>query len=251
VLVWWLPVVVLAGIGSIAIPAAHALPSQSVKTRQAGPQGQAVDAQAAFLQDCASCHGADAHGSSRGPSLQGVGMAAVDFYLSTGRMPKRDVVNKAPPYRPLLSAAVIAALDRYVTALAAHGGPGIPSVDPVAGDVGEGGTLFRENCASCHGWGGSGGELTDRPLPSVTEATPTQVAEAVRIGPSQMPRFGTGALSDRQLDSVAAYVATLKHPDDKGGNALSHLGPAAEGAVAWLVGMVALLGIIRWIGKRG
>ena len=32
-----------------------------------------VDAHEVFLSDCAVCHGADGHGTSKGPSLVGVG----------------------------------------------------------------------------------------------------------------------------------------------------------------------------------
>jgi ubiquinol-cytochrome c reductase cytochrome c subunit len=180
-----------------------------------------------------------------------VGIAAVDFYLSTGRMPRRGAERKDVPYRAYFSPAAVAALDDYVTALAAHGGPQIPSVNLPAGDLAQGGELFRENCAACHEAVGVGGELTDRPIPALTEATPKQVAEAVRVGPSQMPKFGTAAINQQQLDSIAAYVNYLHHPLDKGGEGLSHLGPIAEGAVAWLVGIAALMGIARWIGKRG
>jgi ubiquinol-cytochrome c reductase cytochrome c subunit len=238
-----LPLVGTAVLVSLVVPAVHAGRSHAAT--------EPIDAATVYLQNCASCHGGAATGTNRGPTLQGVGTAAVDFYLSTGRMPKRDVSPKPAPYKPAFSPAVITALDQYVTMLAAHGGPAIPSVDPRSGDTAQGGELYRDNCAACHGWGGTGGELTARPLPSITEATPTQLGEAVRIGPSQMPAFGTSSLSAQQVDSIAAYVNYLKHPDDRGGLALAHLGPVPEGAVAALVGLLFLLGVIRWIGKRG
>lgn len=40
-----------------------------------------------FLEGCSSCHGLAAQGASDGPSLIGVGAAAVDFQVGTGRMP--------------------------------------------------------------------------------------------------------------------------------------------------------------------
>src|SRR5215469_591534 len=41
-----------------------------------------------FVQSCASCHGLDAQGTSQAPSLIGAG--AVDFQMSTGRMPAKE-----------------------------------------------------------------------------------------------------------------------------------------------------------------
>ncbi|HEY8621702.1 MAG TPA: cytochrome c, partial [Dermatophilaceae bacterium] len=40
-----------------------------------------------FLANCATCHGLNAEGSKTVPSLAGVGAAAVDFQVGTGRMP--------------------------------------------------------------------------------------------------------------------------------------------------------------------
>lgn len=204
-----------------------------------------------YQQDCAACHGADGLGTPRAPSLKGVGEAAVDFELTTGRMPKKDVASKQPPFSPILPEADIKALDQYVTALVAHGGPGIPTVNPTAGTSAHGHVLFDEDCAACHNWSGSGGILFDRPVPSVTEATPTQLGEAVRIGPVAMPIFGPKELNSQQVNDIAAYLQSMKHPYDAGGDPISHLGPFAEGAVVWLIAMVGILFITRWIGKRG
>ncbi|HET9078093.1 MAG TPA: c-type cytochrome [Acidimicrobiales bacterium] len=210
-----------------------------------------VPASTLFQQDCAACHGDTGRGTRRGPSLAGVGEAAVDFELSTGRMPKKDVSAKLEPYRATLPAADIKALDRYVTALVAHGGPGVPSVVPAAGDESKGEGLFMENCAACHGFGGAGGVLFDRPVPKITEATPTQIGEALRVGPAEMPVFGPHQITPAEVNDIAAYIDSLKHPYDKGGDPISHLGPVAEGAVIWLVAIVGLIFVTRWIGKRG
>lgn len=39
-----------------------------------------------YAVGCSSCHGTSGQGSSDGPSLVGVGSAAVDFQVGTGRM---------------------------------------------------------------------------------------------------------------------------------------------------------------------
>jgi len=239
----WLPLIVAASMGGMLIsPSGRA----DLAATRSGPSGAVL-----YQEDCAACHGADGRGTSRGPSLAGVGEAAVDFELTTGRMPKRDVATKQPPYGGILSAAEIAALDRYVTAMVAYGGPAIPTVDPSAGDLSKGAELFDEYCAACHGWGGGGGILYDRAVPKVTEATPTQVAEAMQVGPAQMPVFSPQVFSPSEVDAIAAYIRSVQHPVDRGGDPISHLGPVAEGAVVWLIGMVLLLFAIRWIGERG
>jgi ubiquinol-cytochrome c reductase cytochrome c subunit len=244
VLLWYLPLIAIAPLGTLIVSSGHA---RATEISPPGPSNPAL----LYDQECAVCHGATGRGTPRAPSLVGVGMADVDFQLTTGRMPKRSAAHKQPPYRAVLSQADIQALDTFVTALVAHGGPGIPSVDPAAGDLGQGQELFSENCAACHGWGGRGGELVDRPVPSIAEATPTQVAEAIRSGPDQMPIFGTDALTPTEVNDVTAYVMSLKHPDDRGGDPLSYIGPLASGAVAIIVGLVGILGIVRWIGQRG
>ena len=40
-----------------------------------------------FLANCATCHGANGQGTPDGPTMAGVGAAAVDFQVGTGRMP--------------------------------------------------------------------------------------------------------------------------------------------------------------------
>ncbi len=270
----WAPLIAAAAIGGwLLVPTGpEALLAASGPTSTTSPGRQAVSpgtplhpaviganmvgahgipATVLWQQDCAVCHGENGRGTNRAPSLVGVGEAAVDFELSTGRMPKKDSMSRTRPYSAILPQADIKALDRYVTALVAGGGPAIPSVNPAAGDVAKGQELFMENCAACHSWSGQGGILFDRSVPAITEATPTQLGEAVRIGPVVMPKFGPRELTPRQVDDIDAYVQSLKHLHDQGGDPISHLGPFAEGAVAWLIAMVGVVFVSRWIGKRG
>jgi ubiquinol-cytochrome c reductase cytochrome c subunit len=215
----------------------------------AQPQ-QGSDIQALYLKDCGICHGSDGRGTRQGPTLVGSGAAAVDFQVSTGRMPLPSPgapsVRRSPKYRP----ATIRALVAYVESITGGGGIPIPDVNPRAGNVGRGGELFRQQCAACHAWSGEGGALTDREAPKTQAATPTQIAEAVRTGPTNMPRFGQAAISDDDLNSLVAYTLYLDHPRDRGGQPLWHVGPLAEGGAAGLLGLGALLLACRWIGTR-
>jgi ubiquinol-cytochrome c reductase cytochrome c subunit len=258
------------GVTTAAAGPTAASSTASSTTSTASPEASANDAHTIYLRDCATCHGADARGTPYGPSLQGVGGAAVDYWVSTGRMPLVDEGRSpkspqglAPPgqyvadpdlqptrHRPDYPPATIAALVRYVSSIA-PGGPPVPSVNLADASLPVGGQTFRLQCAACHAWSGVGGALYQRAAPSLHAATPTQIAEALRIGPGQMPAFGTAAIPADQVDDVVAYVRYLDHPDNRGGQPLWYLGPFAEGAVAILLGLGALLLATRWIGSRG
>jgi ubiquinol-cytochrome c reductase cytochrome c subunit len=219
-------------------------------------QTPAPDIQRIFLADCAICHGADARGTNRGPTLVGVGRASLDYYLTTGRMPITDPAfflgnpdQEIKRHAPYYSPATITALENHIEDLTGPGGPPIPDID-INANRAAGGEVFRLQCAACHAWAGDGGALLHREAPELHSATPTQVGDAVRVGPGLMPAFGHAAIDDRQLDQLAAYVRYLAHPEDRGGEPLWHLGPFAEGFVAWAIGMTFLLLTIRWIGER-
>ncbi len=236
--------------------------------RQPGPTTQNV--RELYLADCGVCHGADARGTSRGPALVGVGRASLDYEISSGRMPLAGVgraddrpgaplqplPNRAASdpdmvprrHAPAYSPETIRELVDYTSALAGGGGPDIPHIGH--GDMAEGGALFRLHCAACHAWAGDGGALVQFQSPALHAATPVQVAEAIRVGPGQMPAFGEAALTDEQVAGVVAYVEYLRDPDDRGGEPLWHLGPFAEGALS-LVALAALLVFVRWIGECG
>jgi ubiquinol-cytochrome c reductase cytochrome c subunit len=202
-----------------------------------------------FLGDCAFCHGADARGTNRGPSLQGVGAADVDFYLSTGRMPVTEGIQDPQRKAPAYDSGEIARIVAYVDSLGAGTGPSVPQVDLTTASLTEGEQLYTENCASCHSSVGAGGALTNGMYaPTLRPSTPTQIAEAIRVGPGTMPLFGTDTLSDVQVNSIVRYVVYLQNPEDRGGLNLSHIGPITEGLIAFVVGLGALLLVIRKIG---
>ncbi|HJQ42421.1 MAG TPA: c-type cytochrome [Jatrophihabitantaceae bacterium] len=207
----------------------------------------AVDARSTYLADCAVCHQADGGGSPRGPSLRGVGRASIDYMVTTGRMPLAEPTDRLERRTPRYSPDQQRALVDYVTGLS-QGGPDIPNLDLSTADVAAGGEAFREQCAACHAWSGTGGALLEREAPGLGAATPTQIAEAIRTGPGTMPVFGAAALDDQQLNNTTAFVDSLKRTDDRGGLPLAHIGPVTEGAIAIIVGLGLLLVAVRWIG---
>jgi len=212
-------------------------------------QEDAVEAgEELFLTGCVSCHGPGGVGTDQGPTLIGVGAAAADFMLRTGRMPLAVPGQQPPRKEPAYGDEDITYLVAYVASLGP--GPEIPDVDPERGDMAMGGELYRENCAACHQAAGSGGALSyGRHAPSLHEATATEIAEAPRIGPGQMPVFGPEVISDSDLDSLALYVLQLDDPADPGGLSLGRIGPVAEGFVAILIGLGTLIVVARWVTR--
>jgi ubiquinol-cytochrome c reductase cytochrome c subunit len=216
---------------------------------------------------CLACHGANAAGrvnqpsNSTGagpgraqgqqggiaPSLQGVGALAADFYLRTGYMPLRRI-GLQPRRKPVFfSDHEIRALTAYI---ASFGGPAIPKPKPELGNLSQGLALFTEHCAGCHQVLAQGGLVTGALPPALVDATPLQVAEAVRIGPYVMPKFSRSAISDRQLDSIVRYVEFTHDPNRPGGWGLGYLGPVPEGLVTWFLAIPALLVLCLLLGRR-
>jgi quinol---cytochrome-c reductase cytochrome c subunit len=201
-----------------------------------------------FVEGCSSCHGLDAEGvPGQGPSLRGAGAAAADFYLSTGRMPLDNPRDEPVRTEPAYRRRDIDALVAYVGSL---GGPAKPSVNPGLGRLNEGFKSFATNCAGCHQTVARGGIAPGAVAPDLKDATPTQIGEAVRIGPYLMPPFTTRQISDTRVNSIALYVESTKTPEDRGGWGIGHIGPIPEGMVAWLLAGVALILVARVIGER-
>ncbi|HXW81793.1 MAG TPA: c-type cytochrome [Acidimicrobiales bacterium] len=210
---------------------------------------------------CSACHGIGAVGA-KGPPLLGVGPAAVDFFLSTGRMPLSSPNQEPVPGPPYFNEAQIAQIVAYVNYLDVINGtpgPGIPDVTPPCAvqtsscpTLSEGNQLFLLNCAQCHATSGAGGMLSHGyVVPSVRSATITEIAEAVRVGPRPMPTFGPGQLTDQQVSAIADYVYNMSHTPNPGGLGIGYFGPVPEGFVAVIFGLGALLLVARLIGNRG
>lgn len=217
-------------------------------TTTASSAALVAQGRAQFVSSCAACHGMDARGiAGRAPSLHGVGALAADFYLETGRMPLPSPRAQPMRTRPAFAQGKIEALIAYV---ASFGGPAIPVVRPRQGSLSGGQQLFALNCAGCHTIQAQGGIVTGAVVPSLSAATPTQIGEAIRIGPYVMPRFGEAELAANEVDSIARYVQSTQHPDDAGGWGIGRVGPIPEGMVAWLLAGVALLLIARVLGER-
>jgi ubiquinol-cytochrome c reductase cytochrome c subunit len=228
---------------------------------QPGSGVKAKTGKGLYAAYCLSCHGVDGSGVTStsqprgvldlrglGPPLTDVGALGAHFYLTTGYMPLANPHEEPRHTESPFDKQEIAALVAYVASLG-HGPP-IPKPHPERGDVSSGLSLFTEHCAGCHQVVAQGGYVTNAVAPPLRQASPVQIAEAVRIGPYLMPRFPVSQITDAQLDSIIAYVQWTKHSDNPGGWSLGRIGPVPEGLVTWLIAAVALVGCCLVIGRR-
>ncbi|CAL9545560.1 Cytochrome bc1 complex cytochrome c subunit [Streptomyces sp. enrichment culture] len=203
---------------------------------------------------CASCHGTDGQGTTDGPSLVGVGAAAVDFQVGTGRMPAQQPGAQAPEKRRIYSQAQIDQLAAYISSLGA--GPSIPTEEqygPEGADSAEGGELFRTNCAQCHNFSGKGGALTHgKYAPSLEDADPKHIYEAMLTGPQNMPSFPDSTLTEQNKKDIIAYLNAVNGDEtvSHGGLELGGIGPVAEGLFGWIFGLGTLIAIAVWVAAR-
>jgi len=253
----------VAGIlGISALGASATSPTAAAKSNARSAKGTVVKSsprvppmlsigQTLYDENCSSCHGLGAAGSSLGPSLLGRGAATVDLWVSSGWMPL--AVPTAQPSRGpnRFSRAQTIAIANYVAGLR-PGGFSIPSVDITGASVAAGQNLFSENCAGCHTITGSGDALSGQlNAPSLHGLNPTMITEAIITAPGNMPRFYPGALTAAQVRDVVAYVSKdIGHPDNIGGIGLGGNGPVAEGFIGLFIGVGACLLFALWVGDR-
>ena len=211
------------------------------------------EGQQIFLRGCSSCHGINAEGGSIAPSLIGVGAAAVDFQVATGRMPMADMSTQAKRKKPAFTPDQVAAIVAYVSSLAP--GPAIPNAAVANferdGNTAQGGELFRNNCAMCHNFAGQGGALTrGKFAPSLMSSTPIEIYEAMITGPQSMPVFGDKIVTPSEKLSIIKWIKSAQNEPSLGGASLGRVGPVTEGLLIWTLGLGLLIGIAVWLATK-
>ncbi|MFH8803604.1 c-type cytochrome [Streptomyces sp. NPDC017936] len=208
-----------------------------------------------YTVGCASCHGTGGQGTSDGPSLVGVGAAAVDFQVGTGRMPaSTSQMAQIPKKKVVYTQAEIDQLAAYVASLGA--GPNVPTeaeYGPEGADIAKGGELFRTNCAQCHNFSGKGGALTKgKYAPSLEGVDPKHIYEAMQTGPQNMPSFPDTTLSEQNKKDIIAYLNAVNgdETESPGGLELGGLGPVSEGLFGWIFGLGGLIAVAVWVAAR-
>ncbi len=241
---------------AVALAAVLAALSRAGPARPAGAQ----EGFRLYAERCLGCHGPFGRGSEgrvataapdaqgAGPPLRGVGALAADFYLRTGYMPLADPFAQPHRRRSPFADEEIASLVAYVASLGQ--GPPVPRPHPERASPAQGLRLYAENCAGCHQIAGQGGVAGAPTVPALAAATPTEIAEAIRIGPYAMPDFPPSRLSDGQVDAIVRYVVSLRRRTDRGGWAIGRIGPVPEGLVAWALALPALVAVALALGRR-
>lgn len=242
----------LAATGGLYAAFAPASKAQADETAQS----LAIDeGKKLYSVGCASCHGTGGQGTTDGPSLVGVGSAAVDFQVGTGRIagaaagcPGTEEEGHLQPGRDRPA--------RGVRRVARQPSPIIPNksqVSPDGADIAKGGDLFRTNCAQCHNFTGEGGALSNgKYAPSLEGVDPKHIYEAMQTGPQSMPSFPDTTMPEQEKRDIIAYVQTVNsgQSENPGGLKLGGLGPVSEGLFAWIFGLGALIAVAIWVAAH-
>ncbi|GAA4681902.1 c-type cytochrome [Pseudonocardia yuanmonensis] len=253
------------GIALLAVGGGYTLFAPNVEQNQAVAQPDAAlvaKGQELYNSACITCHGSNLQGvEERGPSLIGVGDAAVYFQVSSGRMPLARQEAQAGRKPPLPEfdpdteegRANLDALGAYIQANG--GGPETPAQTGAAlrgDDPARGGQLFRLNCASCHNFTGVGGALSSgKYAPTLKTPSEEQIYTAMLTGPQNMPKFGDRQLTPEEKRDIIAYVKSVTNGSNQvGGYDLGGLGPTTEGVVIFVVGLTAVVGFAMWLGAK-
>ncbi|CUR60107.1 putative ubiquinol-cytochrome-c reductase, cytochrome c subunit [metagenome] len=233
---------------------------------QASETEQVAQGKELFLASCAFCHGKNGEGVPTvrdgyqlGPSLVGVGAAAVDFQVGTGRMPMASPGAQAPRKPVVFSQEEIDALAAYVASLGP--GPAIPNESDYSIEglsetereeaIARGGQIFLTNCTACHNFNGNGGAMPRGGYaPSLHGVEGKYIFEALLTGPQQMPNFSNGNLSPEEKRDVIAYLDSIQDTPEYAGFSLGGLGPVSEGLFAWVLGIGGLVGAAVWIASH-
>ena len=208
-----------------------------------------------YARDCAQCHaanglGAEVPGTDRvAPPLADspqVTAAYVDLVLRTGRMPPagspfdnraRDVVYTDEQRRAIVAFTV------------AEFGVELNLIEIGEGDAAAGQQLWASNCAACHGSTGSGGVAGGGAwTPPVNDLEATTIAEAVRVGPFEMPAFDRQQIGADGLADIAAFMDAI---EEETGTPLGlvELNPVFASGFVALFALVMLASLL-WISGK-
>lgn len=239
-------------IGSGAL---YSLAVPEPQTAQAQPDPVMIrEGEQIFNNTCVSCHAPNLEGvPGRGPSLIGIGEAAVYFQTITGRMPAVVQGAQADKKPPVLTPDEVDKVSAFVQSRG--GGPQRPEehgAELRGDDPARGGDLFRLNCAQCHNFTARGGALSSGKFaPALDGVTEDQMYAAMLSGPQNMPKFSDRQLSPEEKKDIITYVKSVTDGNNNpGGNPIGGLGPQPEGLIAFIVGIAALLGVTLWIGAK-
>ncbi|RPA63424.1 cytochrome C [Gordonia oryzae] len=262
-------ILLLAGLFMAGMIASLLTPKPQVATADVDNAALISAGKQLYQTSCITCHGANLQGvPDRGPSLLGVGDAAVYFQVSTGRMPAARGEAQALRKPPKFTTAQIDQLGAYIQGMG--GGPSViyehnpdgsiktengvrvVAQESLRGDnLAQGGELFRLNCASCHNFTGRGGALSGGKFaPTLSDVKEQQIYTAMLTGPQNMPKFSNRQLSVDEKQNIIGFIKYVTESKPQGGLGIGGFGPVSEGMVMWFVGVVAIVAGAMWMGSR-
>lgn len=204
-----------------------------------------------YTSQCALCHGAAGQGGqtpsgAQAPELRGVHVALVDLVVRTGRMPPGDPDGQTKAERRVSDTRRAALLAWMRRQLDLRGE--LPDV-PAPGNPARGQEVYAANCAQCHGSTGGGGVAGAGAFtPVLVDREPLVIAEAIRLGPFQMPQFGEDVISDREIGDVVAFLEEVQgEPGTPIG--LVELNPVFAGAFVFVISLAAVFSAM-WLSGR-
>ncbi len=260
----------MAGLVGAGVIAAALSPTPQVATADPTSASLINDGKKLYETSCITCHGANLQGvTDRGPSLIGVGDAAVYFQVSTGRMPAARGEAQAARKPAKFTPAQIDQLGAFIQSQG--GGPrviyernadgsvkkdekglAVLAQESLRGDnLGRGSELFRLNCASCHNFTGRGGALSSgKYAPPLDAPNEQEIYTAMLTGPQNMPKFSNRQLSLDEKKDIIGFVKYATTSQPQGGLSIGGFGPVSEGMVMWVIGVGAIVGFAMWMGSR-
>ncbi|MGB4777525.1 c-type cytochrome [Microbacterium sp.] len=244
----------LIGIGLLVTGGVYAGASAAMAATEPAAVSSALtadDGKKLFQANCATCHGLNMEGTADGPSLYGVGELAVEFQMSTGRMPLQMQGPQAPQKPAQFTEDQIRAIAAWVQSVSP--GPTYPSEEILdgEGDVANGAELFRTNCAMCHNVAAAGGALTEgKYAPALTSTSALHMYAAMVTGPQNMPVFNNMTLTQDEKRDIISALLFLQENESAGGFSLGSLGPVSEGLFIWIFGIGTLIAITVWITAK-
>lgn len=245
------PVLAWLGLAIVAVTglALLARGDATAQTREL-TDAEVTRAAEAYSVHCARCHGSEGRGGFTGvteaPPLRGMPLAMVDLVLRTGRMPPANPngsgegpVEWSSTDREILVTYLDERFDLE---------GGLPEVGADA-DPARGREVFATNCAQCHGYTGAGGVAGGGAItPQVSGRDPAVIAEAIRVGPFQMPRFAEEQISSSEVADVIAYLDEVAHERGTPLN-LVELNPVYASAFVALLALAVVFSLM-WMAGR-
>ena len=158
-----------------------------------------------FANNCAVCHGADGGGNYGFPNLTDKDW----LYGGTPEKIKETLLHgragNMPPWGPIIGEPNVLAVTEYVLSLSGR--------EHNKAQLEQGGKVFQQNCAACHGADGKGNQTLGAPNLTdevwLYDGSREGIAQSVRGGRANVMPAQKDMLQEEKIHLLAAYVYSL------------------------------------------